>query len=155
MRAIVQIAIGKPAALSVWRNGKEETVTATVAEWPNEMPGGGMIGAHMADAMIQRMPDPGVRLAPLTDAARQQYGIDAKLSGVLVASVEADCEARDLGIVPGDVVTAVQGAPVSSPDEIRRAVQAAHEQRRPYLAVLVQNRSTGPRWVSLSMGGSR
>jgi serine protease Do len=154
MRAIVQVPIGQRVELAVWRNGKKETVSATVAEWPNHMPGGGMIGAHMAEAMIQRMPDPGVRLAPLTDTARRQYGIDPKLNGVLVASVEADCEARDLGIMPGDVVTGVQGMSVASPEDVRLAVQAAHEQRRQYLAVLVQGRNGGARWVSLSMGSA-
>ena len=67
-----------------------------------------------------------------------------------MASVETDCEARDLGIVAGDVVTAVQGAPVAAPDDVRRAVQSAHEQGRPFLAVLVQGKS-GARWVSLSI----
>jgi serine protease Do len=153
MRAIVQMPIGQPAELSIWRDGKEQTIKATVAEWPNFMPGGGVMSPQTAEAMIQRMPDPGVRLAPLTDAARKQYGLDQKLTGVLVASVEADCEARDLGINAGDVVTAVQGAPVASPDDVRRAVRAAHDQRRPFLAVLVQGKS-GARWVSLSMGGT-
>ena len=115
------------------------------------MPGGGVMSAQTAEAMIQRMPDPGVRLAPLTDATRKQYGLDPKMTGALVASVEADCEARDLGIVAGDVVTGVQGAPVASPDDVRRAVQTAHHQQRPFLAVLVQGKS-GARWVSLSMG---
>ncbi len=152
MRKIVQIPVGQPAELTVWREGKEQTVTATVAEWPNFMPGGGVMSAQTAEMMIQRMPDPGVRLAPITDAARKQYGLDPKLSGALVSSVDQDCEARDLGIVAGDVVTAVQGAPVSSPDEVRRAVLTAHEQRRPFVAVLVQGKS-GARWVPLSMGG--
>ena len=151
MRAIVQIPVGQPAELTVWRDGKEQTVTAIVAEWPNYMPGGGVMSAQTAEAMIQKMPDPGVRLAPLTDAARKQYGLDPKMTGALVASVEADCEARDLGIVAGDVVTAVQGAPVASPDDVRRAVRTAHDQQRPFLAVLVQGKS-GARWVSLSMG---
>jgi S1-C subfamily serine protease len=110
------------------------------------------MSAQAAEAMIQKLPDPGVRLAPLTDAARKQFGIDTKVNGVLVASVEADCEARDLGIVAGDVVTAVQGAPVATPEEVRRAVQAAHQQQRPFLAVLLRGKST-TRWVSLSMGG--
>ena len=74
------------------------------------MPGGGVMSAQTAEAMIQRMPDPGVRLAPLTDAARKQYGLDPKMTGALVASVEADCEARDLGIVAGDVVTGGAGS---------------------------------------------
>jgi serine protease Do len=117
------------------------------------MPGGGVMTATAAEAMIQRMPDPGVRLAALTDEARKQYGINAKVRGVLVSSVEKDCEAQDLGIVVGDVITAVQGAPVASPDEVRRAVLTAHDERRPYLAVLIQGKN-GTRWVSLSMGGA-
>jgi serine protease Do len=152
MRAIVQIPVGQPAVLTVWREGKEKSITATVTEWPNFMPGGGVMSTQAAEAMIQKMPDPGVRLAPLTEAARKQFGIDTKVGGVLVASVEADCEARDLGIVAGDVVTAVQGAPVATPEDVRREVQTAHQQRRPFLAVLVRGKST-TRWVSLSMGG--
>jgi serine protease Do len=152
-RAIVQIPVGQPVEIRFWRDGKAASVQAVIAEWPNVMPNGGVMSTHMAEAMIQKMPDPGVRLAPLTDDARKQYGVDPKLNGVLVASVEKDCEARDLGIVPGDVVTAVQGQPVATPDDVRRAVQAAHSQGRPYLAVLVQGKS-GARWVSLSIGTS-
>jgi serine protease Do len=109
--------------------------------------------ARMAEAMIQRMPDPGIRLATLTDATCKQYGIDPNQSRVFVASVETDCEVRDLGIVAGDVVTAVQGAPVTTPDDVRRAVQRAHELSRPYLAVLVRGKS-GTRWLTLSIGRS-
>jgi serine protease Do len=150
MRSLVQAPVGKPVQLTAWRDGKPLTVTTTVAEWPNFMPNGGMINAHAAEAMIQRMPDPGVRLALLTDDARKQYGIDPKVSGVLVASVEKDCEARDLGILPGDVITAAQGAPVATPDDVRRAVQTAHDDHRPFLAILIQSKNSA-RWVSLSI----
>jgi len=78
---------------------------------------------------------------------------DEKLTGALVASVEFNCEARDLGIVPGDVITATLQAPVTSPDDVHRAIQAAHEQHRPFLALLVQGQG-GARWVSLSVDPS-
>jgi len=153
MRAIVQIPIGQPAELTVSRDGKEQTIPVAVAEWPNFMPGGGMMSTQVAEAMIQKMPDPGVRLAALTDASRKQYGIDSKVTGALIASVEKDCEARDLGIIAGDVVTSVQGLPIASPDDVRKAIRATHQLRRPYLAVLVQGKN-GTRWVSLSMGSA-
>jgi serine protease Do len=152
MRAIVTAPVGRLAHLEVWRDGREQTFTATIAEWPNYMPAGGMVAAHMAEAMIAKAPDPGVRLAPITDSSRKKYGLDAKLTGALVSAVEADCEARDLGILPGDVITAAQGLPVATPDDVRRAIQTAHEQRRPYLAVLIQSKS-GTHWVSLSISG--
>jgi S1-C subfamily serine protease len=72
------------------------------------------------------------------------------LTGVLVSSVEQDCEARDLGIVAGDVVVAVQGGLVSTPEDIRLAVRAAHQEHRPFLAVLIQAKAVA-RWVSLSI----
>jgi S1-C subfamily serine protease len=152
MRTIVQMPIGEPARLTIWRNGKEQIVSATVAEWPHIMPEGGT-AANMAAAMDQKAPDPGVRLVPLTDAARQQYGLDEKLTGALVASVEFNCEARDLGIVPGDIITATLEASVTTPDDVHGAIQGAHEQHRPFLALLVQGKG-GVRWVSLSIDPS-
>ena len=107
----------------------------------------------MADAMIASAPDPGVRLAAITEADRKKYALDPKLAGVLVASVQKDCEARDLGIVAGDVITAVQSVPVTSPEDVRRAVQDAHAQHRSYLAILVQSK-TSARWLSLSIGAT-
>jgi len=153
MRAIVMTRVGQKAVLTIWRDGGEKEITATVAEWPNLMPNGGMVSGQMADAMIASAPDPGVRLAAITDADRKKYALDSKLAGVLVASVQKDCEARDLGIVAGDVITAVQGVPVASPQDVRRAVQDAHAQHRSYLAILVQSK-TSARWLSLSIGAA-
>jgi serine protease Do len=153
LREIVMLPVGQPVPLTVWRDGRDQVITVTIAEWPNYMPGGGIMSAHMAEAMIQKAPDPGVKLEPLTDAARKKYGLDTKLAGVLVSSVEPDCEARDLGIVEGDVVMSVQGIPVTTPDDVRLVVQKAHEQRRRFLAVLIEGRN-GARWVSLSIGSA-
>jgi S1-C subfamily serine protease len=52
--------------------------------------------------------------------------------------------------VPGDVIINVQGQPVATPDEVRHAIQAAHDEHRQYLAMLVQTKS-GLNWVSLSI----
>ena len=103
--------------------------------------------------MAQMVPDPGVKLAPITDEARKQYGLDPKLNGVLIAAVEGDSEARDLGVVPGDVITSIQGEPVTTAAQVEHAIMNAHEQHRPYLAVLIQNKNN-LRWVSFSIGAS-
>lgn len=153
MRDIVMMQVGAKAQLTIWRDGKQQSIAAAVAEWPNSMPGGGMMSEHMAKMMIQKAPDPGVKLQPITDDARKQYSLDPKLNGVLIASVEQDSEARDLGVVPGDVITSVQGEPVNTPDQVRQAIKLAHDQNRPYLAVLIQGKN-GPRWVSISIGAT-
>jgi serine protease Do len=149
MRAIIRMPVGQPVRLTVWRDGSEQTITATVTEWPNFGPDG-ILDVHETQAMLDKMPDPGLRLAPLTDAARQQYGINDKLTGALVESVEVDSEAQDLGIVAGDVIVALQDRLVIAPDDVQQAIEAAHSQHRSSLAVLVQGK-TGSHWLSLSV----
>jgi serine protease Do len=151
MRSIVMIAVGKPVELTVWRDGKQQLIAATVGEWPNYMPEGGVMSASAAKMMAQKPADPGVQLEPITDAVRQQYSLDPKLNGVVVTAIESDCEAADLGVAVGDVVTSVQGLPVRTPEDVQRAVATAHDHHRPFLAALVQGKS-GTRWISLSMG---
>jgi serine protease Do len=153
MRAIVMMKVGEPARLTVWREGKQQDVDVSVAAWPNYMPYGGMMHGAMAEAMMARPPDSGMTLAAITDEDRKKYALDPKLTGVLIAAVEQDCEARDLGIEPGDVIKAVQAGPVTSPADISHAMQEAHEQRRSSMAILVQKKQQ-VRWLPLSITGA-
>jgi serine protease Do len=152
MRAIAVQPPGEVVRLTVWRNGQKHEVSATVATWPNYKPDGGAMTGQAAAEMMTKPPDLGVKLALLDDSKRKQYGLDPKLSGVLIAHVEADSEASDLGIKEGDVVTVVQGAIVVTPDDVRRAVRDAQEQHRAWLAVLVHSKS-GAQWIPVSISG--
>jgi serine protease Do len=150
LRAIVQLPVGSEVHVTGWRNGKPLDSMVSVAAWPDYAPAQGIMRAEAAQNIIEKAPDPGMRLAPITPQARQQYGLDPKSTGALVSSVEPDCEARELGIMPGNVITNVEGQAVTSPDDVRRAIETAHQERRHYLAMLIQDKS-GLRWVSLSI----
>lgn len=150
MRAIVMTPLGKPVHLTVWRNGRQLNVTATVTAWPGFMPYGGMLPGAMADAMMAKPPDSGMKLADLTDERRKEFDLTPAQTGAVITSVDKDCEAADLGIVAGDVIIAVQDEPVTAPADFDRAVENAHAQQRPYLAVLVKAKQVA-RWVALSI----
>jgi serine protease Do len=152
MRAIAVLPPGEVLHLTVWRNGQQHDIPATVAAWPNYKPDGGAMTGTAAAEMMTRPPDLGVKLAVLDDTKRQQYGLGPEVSGVLVAHVEADSEASDLGIKEGDVVMVVQGASVVTPDDVRRAVRDALEQHRTWLAVLIRSKS-GAQWIPISISG--
>jgi serine protease Do len=153
MRSIVKTPVNTKVHLMGWREGRRLDTMVSVAAWPNYTPTQGTMQAEAARNMIEEAPDPGMRLASITEAARKQYGLDPALTGALVSAVEEDCEARELGIVPGDVITNVQGQPVTSPDDVRHAIENAHEERRGYLAMLIQAKNN-LRWVSLSITSS-
>jgi serine protease Do len=150
MRAIAILPPGEVVRLTVWRNGQKREIPATVAAWPNYKPDGGAMTGQAAAEMMTRPPDLGVKFAALDDTSRKQYGLGPELSGVLIAHVDADSEARDLGIQEGDVVMIVQGVTVVTPDDVRRAVHDAMEQHRTWLAVLIHSKS-GAQWIPISI----
>ncbi len=88
MRAIVTMAIGQAAHLTVWRDGKQQEITVTAAEWPHHTPGAVMVVAKVAGGVISNAPDIGITVGPITEAARRQYGLDTKLTGALVSAVK-------------------------------------------------------------------
>jgi serine protease Do len=150
LRSIIKIPVGTSVHLSGWRDRKRLDSTVTVAAWPNYMPAEGVMRDQAAQKMIETAPDPGIKLARITDEARKQYGLSTDLRGALVSAVESGSEAGDLGIVPGDVIINVQGQSVNSPDDVWHAIETAHKARRAYLALLVQGKAAA-HWVSLSI----
>ena len=152
MRAIAVQPPGAVVRLTVWRYGQKHEIPATVVAWPNYKPEGGAMTGQVAAEMMTKPPDLGVKLALLDDTTRKQYGLGPELSGVLIARVEADSEASELGIKEGDVVMVVQGAPVTTPDDIRRVVRDAQEQHRAWLAVLIHSKN-GAQWIPISISG--
>ena len=153
MRAIGELAAGQVVHLTIARGNKEQDVDATVAAWPNFMQSGTMT-AEAAAKMMAMAPDPGVEVGTITEAARKQYGLDPALTGALITQVRPNSEASYSGVTVGDVITMMDKTPVATPDDVHKAVKAAHEQDRPYLAVLIQTKS-GAEWVSISISATK
>jgi serine protease Do len=66
---------------------------------------------------------PGIKIAPLTEALRRQYAIDAKVKGLVVTEVDAKSPAADKGVRVGDVIVEVAQDPVASIDDVVKAIE--------------------------------
>jgi membrane-associated protease RseP (regulator of RpoE activity) len=74
----------------------------------------------------------GVRVQDLSEELAGYFGVKA---GVLVAGVEADAPAAKAGIKAGDVITAVNGQPITEPGELRREVAKVEDGKTADLSV--------------------
>jgi serine protease Do len=151
-RAIAILPPGTVIHLTAFHRGRKLEITTTVTAWPNYKPNGGVMTGQAAAEMMAKAPDMGVRLAGLDDATRKHYAVGSDVSGVLIAHVDPDSEASDLGVKEGDVILRVQGTPVATPDDVRRAVKEAQDRHRAYLAVLLRSKS-GTQWIPVSIDG--
>lgn len=150
MRRIAITPTGTTLDLLVWRKGHEHTVPVVVQAWPHLMqPRGETLAAPGAELPLTP-PDLGMLLAPITQVARQRYGL-GNLQGVLVVAVDTQSEAYGQRIRPGDVIENVEDTPVTSPAEFLRLVNAARH--RENIVALLVNFQQGPLWVALHAGG--
>jgi serine protease Do len=132
---IASYAPGKSVPVTVWRDGKERTVTIEV---------GGQEGAGRtrADAGPGRpdegQPRLGLQLAPAQDGEE----------GVMVAEVDPQSPAAEKGIRKGDLILDIGGQAVTRPQDVRSAVEAARKDGRKTVLLRVKGRD-GVRFVAV------
>jgi len=80
----------------------------------------------------------GVTLSPVSPQLAKYFGTE---HGVLVSSVEEGSVASKVGLRAGDVITAVNGAPVRTPADLRRSIAALAQGEKLSLAVTRDRKS--------------
>jgi serine protease Do len=109
---------GQKVQLRVVREGRTLTLTATLARREaEEQP-----AARPAAEQEERHERLGVSVTNLTTNIRRQIDAPADVRGVAVVDVREVSPAGDQGLGPGDIITQVNGNPVSSVDDFEREV---------------------------------
>jgi serine protease Do len=108
---VAEVRPGAAAKLDIWRNGKSLEKKVTVGEAKATK-------VAAADASGEVGGRLGVAVRPLDSDEEKQAGVQG---GLLVEDVSGP--AAKAGIQPGDIILALNGLPVKSPDELRRLVE--------------------------------
>jgi serine protease Do/serine protease DegQ len=108
--AVGLLRVGDEVRIRFRRDGAEQTVTARIAEAPQERLGGDRVHPRLAGAVFGRI-----------DETSPYYG---RLEGVMVLDLEQGSPAQRGGLRPGDLIVSVNRIPVSSVDEMAKAARA-------------------------------
>ena len=163
IRAIAEQQAGAKVGLTVWRNNAKQTLTATLDERAERslfVPGpfGAMPPMPPMPTLPPNFDDQfngirgnsarvGFEGEPLTGQLADYFGVKA---GVLVRGVAASSPAAKAGLKAGDVVTKVNGTPVSTPREITGLVRAG---KKPAAFTVVRDRKEIKVDVEISQQG--
>ena len=112
-------------------HGRPIVVTATVREGPHAAATDSVLAAPAAAG-------PGWRLA--------QNSTD-----IVVAQIAQDGAAAEAGLSAGDVIVQVQQEKIAEPADVDRLIALARRHERRYIALLVQRKTEGLRWVGMSL----
>lgn len=133
-RKISEISPNEKTKLTVWRNGKAETINVTIEALPNDTK---QSGATENIGKPETLDDYGLTVVP------EKNG-----NGVSITAVDPDSDAADKGIRPGDVIVSVNNKAVKTAEEIEATIKEAIKDGRKGVLLQLQN-SGQNRFVAL------
>jgi serine protease Do len=143
-RQIGSIAPGTTVTLTVWRKGEEKTFSIALGELPKERDAS-VTSSDSATPHGSNVPRLGLTLAP----AAQVAGSGSE--GVVVTKVDPDGVASEQGLATGDVILEVGGKKVSSPADVRTALNEAQKDGKRSVLMRVKSGET-TKFVALRLG---
>ncbi|HEX2943603.1 MAG TPA: DegQ family serine endoprotease [Rhodopila sp.] len=138
-RIVADTDVGKDVPVVVWRDGKEVTLDAKLAERPSD--------EQLAAADTGKAPDSakptdlaglGMKVAPIGQELKDKFQLGDNQKGVVITDVQPNSAAADRGLKPGDVITEVQQNQVNSPADVQKQIAAAKQADRKFVLMLIQ-----------------
>ena len=148
---VARTMVGKDAQVRVLRDGKEQTIAVKVAERPtDEMLAKREPSPPKEPSETVKLPDnvlASLRVQPLDPATMSQLNIPAKMTGVVVTSVENGGPAEAAGVQRGDVIQEVNHQVVTKLDDYQKASSAL---KKDEMAVLLLSRQGNNLFVAVN-----
>ncbi|TIO09058.1 DegQ family serine endoprotease [Mesorhizobium sp.] len=139
-RAVADVSPGATKTLDVWRKGKNVEVSVAVGRNGDDVQTASGSGDREAPSAQQglRAPAIGLGLMDVTPDARQAMNLAVNQRGALVESVDPDKAASASGIQPGDIIVAVNQAPVRNARQADQAIAQAGKSGKRSVLLLVE-----------------
>ena len=158
---VANLPVGTVVPIELVRDGKRQTVRATIESRPPEEELANFAQPPQDDfsdqderatqqASQQLL---GLAVQPLTAAIARQLGIPAETRGVVVTAVDPATDAGAKGLRRGFVVTTANGQPVTSEADLGKAAQAAKDAGRNAVLLQVIRRGSPPAFVPVRLRG--
>ncbi|MFL6247538.1 MAG: Do family serine endopeptidase [Thermoanaerobaculia bacterium] len=117
---ISYLPVGSEVQLTIIRNGKRQVVTAKTEERPPDGDTEEEETTSPAEPVRDKL---GLSVQELSSELRRQYGIAEDVRGVVVTYVKNVSPAGEANLSEGDVISEVQGQPINSVADFRKAVE--------------------------------
>ena len=102
----------------MWRDGKETTVQAVLAEKPSDLEASAD-GPKKDPSKPVELSGFGLKVLPAGPETKDKFQLSDTAKGVVVVEVQPDSVAAERGIKPGDLIVEVQQMAVATPADIK------------------------------------
>jgi len=137
---VAETGVGQEVAVQVWRNGDVVDLTVKLGELEKVDLASLTTGTQQqetAKTETATLEGLGLSISGITDDLLKRYELAENTKGVVVTSVEANSDAAEKRLNPGDVIVEVNQKEVTGPADVMAGVEAAIEDGRKSVLLLV------------------
>ena len=156
---IANTPVGSRVPIDIIRDGRQQRLTAVVAQRPTEEAlaqqlGGTPDGAPMADdTPVAPGTALGLSLQALTPQISRAVGLPASAKGVIITSVAVGSDASEKGLKRGDLIVSVNRQPVTTPAQVLAGVESARRAGRTSVLLLIKRGDSIERFIGVDIAG--
>ena len=125
---------GDKVKVTVWRDGKRESLEVTLGSLPTEEKVA-MTETREADDGTPKL---GVTLSALSKEAREHFKLSDDEVGVLIVDVAGNSPAAKHGLKRGDIISRIGQTEVTNPEEVVSEVKRAAEEEHKTVLLLIK-----------------
>ncbi|WP_184015946.1 Do family serine endopeptidase [Sphingobium boeckii] len=151
---VANLAPGTRTPIEILRNGQRMTLNAVIGKRPPEEQLAAFSAENEDEGFDAQKPGNGaddsantasigLAVQALTPNIARSLGVPATVKGVVVGRSDPASDAFQQGIRRGDIISAANGRPVLTPEDLSAAVRAAKAEKKSNVAVRVQ-KGNGP-----------
>jgi len=122
---VTNLSPGSVAKLDIIRDGQPMTLTVTLGERPSNINAARSAGGG---GSVQQGTLRGIDVQNLTPAVREQLGLPANVTGVVITQLDPDSPSAQFGLQEGDVIESINRQPVRNVGDFNRLAAQAKGQ---------------------------
>jgi serine protease Do len=147
---VAQAAIGKAVDIEILRKGQTKNVQVTVGRLEDEddTDEPAKVASDDKNSLSGNIVF-GLKLSTLTNDLRKKYGLDEKVTGVVVEGVDPRSPAAQKGIKPGDVIVEAAQETVTQPDDVAKSVEKVKKSGRKAVLFRVEDGKGDLRFIAV------
>jgi serine protease Do len=151
-KLVAQTPIGRTVDVELQRKGQRKVVKVTVGRLTeDETTADGKKGPPLTETAPSSKALIGLVISPLTDELRQKHGISKSQKGVVVTEVDAQSAVASKNIKVGDVIVEAAQDPVTSLEDIAKAVDKIKKIGRKQMLLRVEDPKGDMRFVAVPL----
>ncbi len=148
-RIVAQAPIGKAADVELLRKGQRKTLQVTVGRLDDGDDTESDLKEQGSESPAPGSSIIGLKLSTLTSELRRKYGLDDKIKGVVVESIDPQSAAAKKGIKTGDVIVEAAQEAVSDPGDVAASVDKVRKAGRKAVLFRVEDGKGDLRFVAV------